>query len=230
MERGEAGDGFVKGGFYGLRHLGEESQESIAMRVIHVIGEGAHAFIGARKHLFIKEIFTRHVGKSRHPLGDVAGVRAMVGKEFRIKKVPDAPDEDVVGEGIGLPRWSDSANNASVLAIAGHAHECFDEASAPVGECACPAIDGDEERHQPWVVDGVELIGVDFGLVPFVVPSVVAVLHDVGALVEGLDDVLGAGTHPWADRKRIGGDIAQSVGTEIGYDGIGAAGGRPLVA
>ena len=112
-----------------MRHFGEESQKGIAMRVIHVIGEGAHAFVSARKHLFIKEIFARDVGKGRHPFGDVAGVRAMVGKEFRIKKVPDAPDEDVVGEGIGLPRRTDSANDAGVLAIASHTHELFDEAS-----------------------------------------------------------------------------------------------------
>ena len=56
MERFESGDGFVEGSLYVLWHLGEDSQESIAMGVVGVENGGEHGFISAWKYLFPKKI------------------------------------------------------------------------------------------------------------------------------------------------------------------------------
>lgn len=58
----------------------------------------------------------------------------------------------------------------------------------------------------------------------------VAVLHNIGASVEGFYDVVFGGTCPFPEFSRRGRDVAKASGTEIGSDGTGARGARPLVA
>ena len=126
----------------------------------------------------------------------MGGIGAVVGEEGRLEEVPNAPKEDVVGEGIGLSHWPDGTHNARVLPVAGHAQEFLDETDGRNVVHTCPAVDGNEESQLVHVVDGVEVGGVDFGLVPFCVPAVVAVLDEVGTVVDGIDDLFGGAARP----------------------------------
>ena len=92
------------------------------------------------------------------------------------------------------------------------------------------AVDGNHEGHLPWVVNFAEIAVLNQGLVPFLRPAVVAVLHDIGSLVECLNDVLRCGARPSGPLAGAGGDVAQAIGTKIVDDSVGAARGRPLVA
>ena len=159
----------------------------------------------------------------------MVGIGAVVGKETGVEQIPDTPEEDVVGERVGLPCWTDGSYDTCILSIAGHSHQGFSETERGYIILSCPAVDGDEERHLSRVVDGTKIADLDEGLIPFLIPAVVTMLHDVGALVKGSDDVFCCGTCPSAKFTWGGRDVPQTIGAEIRHDVAGAAGRRPLV-
>ena len=122
MEWHEARDGRIMRGLNRLRRFGEDSQKGIAMGVESVVSGEAHFLIGIWEDMGLQEILARDVGKRRHPSVGVVSEGTILRKEAGIKQVPNAPKENVVGEGVGLPSRSDGTYYASILSIAGHAH------------------------------------------------------------------------------------------------------------
>ena len=114
------------------------------------------------------------------------------------------------------------------MSVTGHAEKPFEEADIRLIVLSGATIDRDEVGHLVHVVDAGKVADVNGGLVPFVVPSVVAVLDKVTTAVDGINHLLGIASRPTAQLGGCGWDVAYALWAEVGHQGFGARCRRPF--